>query len=110
MSPDSENGRERGRALWAAEGRANGQQVLVALDGSLRYRTGECWLSVRGSASGKQGKQGGTAESNFTDPVLVDEHTGTGSFFIAKTRPAKGAGLFYLKFMGRPLRERSLLL
>ena len=42
----------------------------------------------------EQGKQGGTAESNFTDPVLVDEHTGTGSFFIAKTRPARGAGLF----------------
>ena len=41
-----------------------------------------------------QSKQGGTAESYFIDPVLVDEHTGTGSFFIAKTRPAKGAGLF----------------
>mgnify|MGYP004621345517 FL=1 len=29
-----------------------------------------------------QSKQGGTAESYFTDPVLVDKHTGTGRFVI----------------------------
>ena len=48
MSPDSENGRERGRDSWAAEGRANEAEPLVAWDGSLRYRAGECWLSVEG--------------------------------------------------------------
>ena len=56
--------------------------ALVAWDGSLRYRAGECWLSVRGSAFEKQGKQGGTAESYFTDPVLVDNTQGQGRFYL----------------------------
>ena len=57
--------------------------------GVLALREGLFAVSIVGSG---QSKQGGTAESYFTDPVLVDEHTGTGSFFIAKTRPARWSG------------------
>ena len=82
MSPDSENGRERGRDSWAAEGRANGQQALVALDGSLRYRTGECWLSVSGSAVLDAEQARWHRRIVFTDPVLVDNTQGQGRFVL----------------------------
>ena len=92
MSPDSENGRERGRDSWAAEGRANEAEPPVAWDGSLRYRAGECWLSVRGSAAkvlaDSRASKVAPQNRNF-DPVLVDEHTGTGSFFFVRPVPQR---------------------
>ena len=88
--PPCENGRERGRDSWAAEGRANEAESPVAWDGSLRYRAGECWLSVRGFAAFKRkaSKASKVAPQNRNfDPVLVDEHTGTGSFRIYRPVP-----------------------
>ena len=62
----------------------------VAWDGSLRYRAGECWLSVRGSAAkvlaDSRASKVAPQNRNF-DPVLVDEHTGTGSFRIYRPVP-----------------------
>ena len=109
-SPEDGNGRERGRISWAAEGRANESQCFpVAWDGSLRYRAGECWLSVRGFAAseGRRAKQARWHRRfEFLDSVLVDEHTGTGSFCYTRTkaRPAGGAGFY---FICRPLQGRS---
>ena len=89
-SPEDGNGRQRGRTSWAAEGRANEAEPLVAWDGSLRYRAGECWLSVRGSAAkvlaDSRASKVAPQNRNF-DPVLVDEHTGTGSFRIYRPVP-----------------------
>ena len=89
-SPEDGNGRQRGRTSWAAEGRANEAEPLVAWDGSLRYRAGECWLSVRGSAAkvlaDSRASKVAPQNRNF-DPVLVDEHTGTGFFCIYRTVP-----------------------
>ena len=48
VSPNGENGQRAGQSSWAAEGRANRAVPLVAWDGSLCYRAGECWLSVEG--------------------------------------------------------------
>ena len=76
-----------------------GRNAAVAWDGSLRYRAGECWLSVEGllpfsNLGNEQGKQGGTAESNFTDPVLVDNTQGRGRFVLSPFR--KWSGVFLM--------------
>ena len=67
-----------------------GRNAAVAWDGSLRYRAGECWLSVRGSAAkvlaDSRASKVAPQNRNF-DPVLVDEHTGTGSFRIYRPVP-----------------------
>ena len=52
----------------------------------------------------EQGKQGGTAESNFTDPVLVDNTQGRGRFLLP--RSASGAGFLFIIWAARS-RERS---
>ena len=95
VSPDSENGRERGRDSWAAEGRANEAEPPVAWDGSLRYRAGECWLSVEGllqfSMVGRRAEQARWHRRfEFLDSVLVDEHTGTGPFLFYPFRRWSG--------------------
>ena len=107
MSPNGENGQRAGQSSWAAEGRANRAVPLVAWDGSLRYRAGECWLSVEGllqfSMVGRRAEQARWHRRfEFLDSVLVVEHTGTGPFLFYPFRRWSG---FY--FLGRPLRERS---
>ena len=95
MSPNGENGQRAEQSSWAAEGRANRAVPLVAWDGSLRYRAGECWLSVEGllqfSMVGRRVEQARWHRRfEFLDSVLVDEHTGTGPFlFYMPPAPGK---------------------
>ena len=56
------------------------------------------------SSGNEQGKQGGTAESYFTDPVLVDNTQGRGRFVLSPFRKWSG---FFIYNLGRPLQGKE---
>ena len=116
---DDKRGRDRGppRAGQTGKGLSSlGRKPPLQGRGVLALREGLFAVSIVGSG---QSKQGGTAESYFTDPVLVDEHTGTGSFFYCKDPsrkvervlilpPAPGKGAAIMKPMNM-ITRRSFL-
>ena len=70
-----------GRRGPGKRGRASsslGRKPPLQGRGVLALREGLCGFQEES----EQGKQGGTAESNFTDPVLVDNTQGQGRFVL----------------------------
>ena len=108
MSPDSENGRERGRDSWAAEGRANRAVPLVAWDGSLRYRAGECWLSVEGLLPfpiWEMSRASKVAPQNRILPILslwITHRDGVVFFY-----PVPQVERVFIYHLGRPLQGKE---